>query len=215
MNPTEFNISNLYRPRNITIAIERRRGSTPNYPVETMPSLSNQLDTPQGKWRIVLYSHDTMGLGHKRRNLLIAQTLGISAINADILMISGMGDGNQFQIPPGIDYLTLPALHKSTDGQYQARRLDISLTEIITLRSQIIRSHQETGLIVSQNKVETLAQALQKMLQNPTLRVKFATKARKLMELEFDIHTNATALRKLWQSSSQVNSLNSRLMVVS
>lgn len=108
---------------------------------------SSQLIPPysqQRKWRIILYSHDTMGLGHKRRNLLIAQTLGISTINADILMISGMADGNQFQVPPGIDYLTLPALYKSTDGQYQARRLNMSLKEIINLRSQIIRTTVES-----------------------------------------------------------------------
>jgi glycosyltransferase involved in cell wall biosynthesis len=79
---------------------------------------------------------------------------------------------------------------------------------------ELIR-HQETGLIVSQNNAEALAQALQKMLQNPALRVKFATEARKLMESEFDIHTNAAALRKLFQSSSQVESVNSRLMAVS
>jgi predicted glycosyltransferase len=104
------------------------------------PKIS-QKSRPQGrKWRIMLYSHDTMGLGHKRRNLLIAQTLGISAINADILMISGMGDGNQLQIPSGIDYLTLPALYKNTKGQYQARRLNLPLKEIIALRSQIIRT---------------------------------------------------------------------------
>lgn len=136
----------------MTIAIPRLRGSTTNHQVTKMPSLqpheSNQFKlsdivkqySQQRKWRIILYSHDTMGLGHKRRNLLIAQTLGISAIDADILMISGMGDGNQFQIPPGIDYLTLPALYKSTDGQYQARRLDLSLKEIINLRSQIIHT---------------------------------------------------------------------------
>lgn len=124
----------------MTIAIDCVRGSTTNHHLKTMPSLLNKLDVPQRRWRIVLYSHDTMGLGHKRRNLLIAKTLGVSALDADILMISGMGDGNQFQIPPGIDYLTLPALHKNTDGQYQARRLDISLKEIITLRSQIIRT---------------------------------------------------------------------------
>lgn len=140
----------------MTIAIPRLRGSTTNHQVTKMPSLqpyeSNQLKlsnivkqySQQRKWRIILYSHDTMGLGHKRRNLLIAQTLGISAIDADILMISGMGDGNQFQIPPGIDYLTLPALYKSTDGQYQARRLDLSLKEIINLRSQIIHTTVQT-----------------------------------------------------------------------
>lgn len=79
---------------------------------------------------------------------------------------------------------------------------------------ELIR-HQETGLIVSQNNAEALAQALQKMLQNPALRVKFATEARNLMESEFDINTNAAALSKLFQSSSQVESLNSRLMAVS
>ncbi|HEY9767193.1 MAG TPA: glycosyltransferase [Coleofasciculaceae cyanobacterium] len=141
----------------MAIAIPYLRGSTTNHHVTKMPSLqphkSNKLKSPkifpqqysqQRKWRIILYSHDTMGLGHKRRNLLIAQTLAISAINADILMISGMGDANQFQIPPGIDYLTLPALHKSTDGQYQARRLDLSLKEIINLRSQIIHTTVQT-----------------------------------------------------------------------
>ncbi|MBD2567901.1 glycosyltransferase family protein [Anabaena lutea] len=91
------------------------------------------------KWRIALYSHDTMGLGHKRRNLLIAQTLvGYSPLETDILMISGIQDGSNVFIPPGVDCLTLPALYKNIDGQYQARRLDLSLQEIITLRSQVI-----------------------------------------------------------------------------
>jgi hypothetical protein len=91
----------------MTIAIPRLRDSITNHQVKTMSSLQSHRQVPsnsqQHKWRIILYSHDTMGLGHKRRNLLIAQTLGTSAIDADILMISGMGDANQFQIPSGIN----------------------------------------------------------------------------------------------------------------
>jgi predicted glycosyltransferase len=79
-----------------------------------------------------------MGLGHKRRNLLIAQTLGSSPLKPDVLMISGIPDVSNVPTPPGVDCLTLPALHKNIDGQYQARRLDLSLQEIITLRSQVI-----------------------------------------------------------------------------
>lgn len=79
---------------------------------------------------------------------------------------------------------------------------------------ELIR-HQQTGLIVLQNNAEALAAALQKMLENPSLRVKFATEARKLMESEFDIHHNAAALRQLFQSSSPIDSFNSRLMAVS
>jgi predicted glycosyltransferase len=103
-----------------------------------MSSGVSDLSTNTRKWRIALYSHDTMGLGHKRRNLLIAQTLGCSPLEIDVLMISGIQDASNVPTPPGVDCLTLPALHKNIDGQYQARRLDMSLQEIITLRSQVI-----------------------------------------------------------------------------
>ncbi|TAE59404.1 MAG: glycosyltransferase [Nostocales cyanobacterium] len=90
------------------------------------------------QWRIALYSHDTMGLGHKRRNLLIAQTLGYSPLETDILIISGIQDSCNFPIPSGVDCLSLPALSKNINGEYKARRLSLSLQEIIKLRSQII-----------------------------------------------------------------------------
>ena len=101
-------------------------------------SAISSLSSNTRKCRIALYSHDTMGLGHKRRNLLIAQTLGSSPLKPDVLMISGIPDVSNVPTPPGVDCLTLPALHKNIDGQYQARRLDLSLQEIITLRSQVI-----------------------------------------------------------------------------
>ncbi|MGQ4648631.1 glycosyltransferase [Lyngbya aestuarii] len=95
------------------------------------------------KLRIVLYSHDTMGLGHNRRNMLIAQTLACSPIQTDILMINGMQEASNFPTPPGVDCLTLPALYKGTDGQYRSRRLDISLGDIIALRAKVIQSTVE------------------------------------------------------------------------
>ncbi len=109
-----------------------RRVNDPRYPAA--PPAHHR------RWRIALYSHDTMGLGHKRRNLLIAQTLGASALNADILMISGMRDASDVPTPDGVDCLTLPALYKCADGQYQSRRLGLSLEDIIGMRSQIIRT---------------------------------------------------------------------------
>jgi predicted glycosyltransferase len=81
-----------------------------------------------------------MGLGHKRRNLLIAQALGSSDLQADILMISGMRDASDVPTPPGVDCLTLPALCKNAQGQYQSRRLGLELEEMIGLRSQLIRT---------------------------------------------------------------------------
>lgn len=90
------------------------------------------------RWRIVLYSHDTMGLGHKRRNLLIAQNLGLSPLNVDILLITGTNKSNHFDTSEGIDCVTLPALHKNSEGGYEAKRWQMSLDEIIKIRSQII-----------------------------------------------------------------------------
>lgn len=94
------------------------------------------------RYRIALYSHDTMGLGHTRRNLLIAQTLAASG-QPSILMLAGAREAGAFAMPPGVDVLTLPALHKRRDGRYQARYLDMPLRELIGLRSKAIRTALE------------------------------------------------------------------------
>jgi hypothetical protein len=46
-------------------------------------------------------------------------------------------------MPPGTDCLTLPALQKSSTGQYEARSLDVSIANIIALRARIIRAALE------------------------------------------------------------------------
>ena len=89
--------------------------------------------------RIALYSHDTMGLGHSRRNLLIARTLAAAPTDASVLMISGIRQAGAFAAPPGVDFLTLPAYFKDRRGEYQARSLALSSVELAQLRGEIIR----------------------------------------------------------------------------
>ena len=89
--------------------------------------------------RIAFYSHDTMGLGHTRRNLLIAHALGRSR-PAVGLMVTGARESGAFAIPPGMDFVTLPSLFKGGDGRYQSRSLAATLPELIELRAQIIRA---------------------------------------------------------------------------
>jgi len=93
--------------------------------------------------RIALYSHDTMGLGHKRRNLLIAQALAYSPAQPVTLIITGVGEASTFMKPSGVDYLALPALRKDLDGHYDSRSLHVSLQELITLRARVIRTALE------------------------------------------------------------------------
>jgi len=96
-----------------------------------------------GRARIALYSHDTMGLGHMRRNLLIAKALAGSPLRPTILMIGGARELNSFALPPGVDCLTLPALRKSDAGRYGSRRLHLSLRELTGLRARTISAALE------------------------------------------------------------------------
>lgn len=90
------------------------------------------------KPRIALYSHDTMGLGHIRRNLLISRALVEAPLDADILLIAGMREAGAFPMPQGVDCLTLPAYRKESSGSYRARSLQLEPTTFRTLRSEII-----------------------------------------------------------------------------
>jgi predicted glycosyltransferase len=95
------------------------------------------------KLRIALYSPGMVGIGHLRRNLLIAQTLVSAGFHLDILLIAEARQVNAFEMPPGVDCLTLPALRKAADGRCQPRYLDIRLEEIRALRAQAIRAALE------------------------------------------------------------------------
>ncbi len=94
----------------------------------------------QHRVRIALYSHDTMGLGHLRRNLLIAQALAESPLQATTLLITGAHEANFFALPPGADFLTLPRMHKDEHGQYTAGQLAIAVEDLVCLRAESIRS---------------------------------------------------------------------------
>ncbi len=90
--------------------------------------------------RIALYSHDTMGLGHFRRNLLIAQSLAESELGATSLLITGAHEANFFSLPPGADCITLPRLQKDTNGNYVSGQLGISVHDLVRLRAESICS---------------------------------------------------------------------------
>ncbi len=101
-------------------------------------------DTQHSRRRIALYSHDTMGLGHKRRNLLIAQALAGSELKVDVLLIVGDAEAtNTSAFPAGVDCLSLPALRKEEDGRYRSRSLQLSLEETVRLRARVISAALE------------------------------------------------------------------------
>ena len=90
--------------------------------------------------KVVMYSHDTMGLGHFRRNLLIANELSKSSVLPNILLISGAREAEFFSLPQNVECLTLPSLYKEKDGRYRSRRLDMSLSQLVELRKKILHT---------------------------------------------------------------------------
>lgn len=92
------------------------------------------------KLRVALYSHDTMGLGHMRRNILLAHAFARPPLSAVVLLLAGARRATAFALPRGVDCLTLPSLKKEPDARYRSRRLDLELEELIALRAATIRA---------------------------------------------------------------------------
>ncbi len=84
-----------------------------------------------------------MGLGHMRRNLLIAETLTDAGLPVSVLLIAGAREASLFSLPPGVDVLTLPALRKEGAGHYVSRSLGLSPAQMHALRAQAIRAAVE------------------------------------------------------------------------
>ena len=85
--------------------------------------------------RVVLYSHDSLGLGHLRRNLLIAGAIRRAELSVQTLLITGTGYANAFRIPDGVDVLSLPSLWKVDNGNYEPRRLHIECDDLTAFRT--------------------------------------------------------------------------------
>jgi predicted glycosyltransferase len=90
--------------------------------------------------RVLIYSHDTFGLGNIRRMLEVARHLVQASPEVSVLVITGSPMLHAFRIPQRVDYVKLPCLSRTVDGRYGARFLDLSLDATVRLRANLIRS---------------------------------------------------------------------------
>jgi|GEM_PF-2975614 len=95
-------------------------------------------------YRVLLYSHDSQGLGHVRRNLAIAHNLARrlpGAIDADVagLLVTGLAPASRFPLPEGFDWVTIPGVSKGRDG-YRPRSLSGATGDLIKLRSRLLQA---------------------------------------------------------------------------
>jgi colanic acid/amylovoran biosynthesis glycosyltransferase len=61
----------------------------------------------------------------------------------------------------------------------------------------------ETGLLVPQRNPAALAGAISRLTGDPTLRVRLADRARRLIEADFNVHDNAAHLREIFAESAE------------
>ena len=66
--------------------------------------------------KILLYSHDTFGLGNIRRSLVIGELLSTVYARAATLLVTGSPMIQSFPLPPRMDYVKLPCALCSTSG---------------------------------------------------------------------------------------------------
>ena len=94
--------------------------------------------------RALFYSHDTLGLGHLRRTLLLAQRLHERLDNLNTLVLTGSAMAHGFRIEPSIDYVKLPSVQKVGDESYASRTLDTPFDHVLEMRQELILTTART-----------------------------------------------------------------------
>ena len=89
-------------------------------------------------YNILMYSHDTYGLGHIRRTLAIASHLRTPNVN--ILIITGSPIVGRFSFPPQIDFVRVPGMIKMTNEEYLPLSIKINTRHALKIRQTIITS---------------------------------------------------------------------------
>jgi predicted glycosyltransferase len=94
--------------------------------------------------RILMYSHDTFGLGHLRRCRTIAHSLVEDFRGLNVLIISGATIAGAFDYRARVDFVKIPSVIKLRNGEYTSMERHIDLHETLKMRQSIIRHTAET-----------------------------------------------------------------------
>ncbi|MCW2235499.1 glycosyltransferase family protein [Azospirillum canadense] len=93
--------------------------------------------------RVLIYSHDTFGLGHLRRCRAIAHALVERYNNLSVLILSGSPIVGSFDFRTRVDFVRIPGVIKLRNGEYTALNLHLDIDEILSMRASLIRHTAE------------------------------------------------------------------------
>jgi len=94
--------------------------------------------------RILIYSHDSFGLGHLRRCRTLAHALVEQNQNLSVLILSGSPIIGSFDFKARVDFVRIPGIIKLRNGEYTSLSLLIDTEQTLAMRASIIRHTAET-----------------------------------------------------------------------
>ena len=155
--------------------------------------------------RILIYSHDSFGLGHLRRCRAIAHSLVQSDKDISVLILSGSPIIGSFEFRDRVDFVRVPGIMKLKNGEYTSQRADLNLDQTLALRAAIIRdtaaSFDPDLLLVDKEALGLRGEIL------PALEMLKARGATLVLGLR-DVMDDPDALAAEWRRKRSMEALN-------
>ncbi len=155
-----------------------------------------------GNVHILMYSHDTFGLGHLRRCRAIAHSLVENFKGVSILIITGSQIAGAFNFSARVDFVKIPSVIKLYNGEYTSIDKHIDLTETLQMRQSIIQhtaeSFQPDIMIVDKEPLGLRGEML------PTLKYLRERGCRLVLGLR-DVMDSAEKLEREWQQTNAIH----------
>ncbi len=93
--------------------------------------------------RILIYSHDSFGLGHLRRCRAIAHSLVAAYSDLSVLILSGSPIIGSFDFRTRVDFVRVPGVIKLRNGEYTSLSLHLDISQTMAMRASIIQHTAE------------------------------------------------------------------------
>ncbi len=93
--------------------------------------------------RVLIYSHDSFGLGHLRRCRALAHAICEDVEDLSVLILSGSPIIGSFDFRSRVDFVRVPGVIKLRNGEYTPLTLPMAIEDAIEMRASIIRHTAE------------------------------------------------------------------------
>jgi len=157
-----------------------------------------------GDVRILMYSHDTFGLGHFRRCRAIAHAIVEQFKGVSVVIISGSQIAGAFDFRARVDFVKIPSVIKLYNGEYDSISDHISIDEILMMRKQIIQRTAEVfkpDIFITDKEPLGLRGELE-----PTLEMLSRTVTRVILGLR-DVMDSPSAMQRDWDKDHTLDKI--------